>query len=163
LLKLQVLWITFLSFIWFNYVGLCIFWSPNCLGSLIMALRCLVSWVHTFYRLVGFVNFWIHIVQFMGLRIPNCLHLLAFGFIFCWSFLILWVLKVFFTLLVVVGVNSNCRVHLDILPLVLCIQIGSGCWWVITSCDFVQLGSILCNSNTFTIYKILTLTLLLRP
>jgi hypothetical protein len=48
-----------------------------------MASCCLVSWVHTFYRLVGFVNFWIHIVQFMGLRIPNCPHLLAFGFIFC--------------------------------------------------------------------------------
>jgi hypothetical protein len=59
----------------------------------------------------------------------------------------------------VVGVNSNYMVHLDLLPLVLCVRIGGGCWWVMASCDFVQLNSILCNSNTFTTHETLAMTL----
>lgn len=128
-----------------------------------LASCCLVSWVHALYRLYGFVDFWIQIVQFVGSHIPDYLHLLVFGFIFCWSFFILRVLKVFFILLVVVGVNSNCKVHLDLFPLVLCVRINGGCWWVVASCDFVQLGSILCSSNIFTIHKILVITILSWP
>jgi hypothetical protein len=53
----------------------------------------------------------------------------------------LWVLEVVFTLPVVVGVNGNYMVHLDFLPLVLCVRIGGGCWWVMASCGFVQSNS----------------------
>jgi hypothetical protein len=49
----------------------------------------------------------------------------------------LWVLEVVFTLPVVVGVSGNYMVHLDFLPLVFCVQIGGGCWWVMASCGFV--------------------------
>ncbi len=41
----------------------------------------------------------------------------------------------------VVAINGDYRVHLDLLPLVLCIQIGGGCSWLVASCGFVQSDS----------------------
>jgi hypothetical protein len=52
-------------------------------------------------------------------------------------FFILLVLEVFLILLVAVGVTGNCIVYLDLIPLVLCVRISGGCWWVVVGCGFV--------------------------
>jgi hypothetical protein len=67
---------------------------------------------------------------------------------------------------VVVVVSGNYRVHLDILPLVLCVQIGGGCLWVMAGCGLCN--QIQClysspqtlSSNIFIVHETLAMVLL---